>query len=349
MADAHRTEHTAKRKNEHIHICLDEQVNGEQITNGFERYRFLHEALPEIDFNEISTSATVFGKQQATPLLISSMTGGTELAHAINLRLVSAAEKRGWAIGLGSIRAAIENERLSYSYQLREHAPNVWMIANIGAVQFNYGYSVEQCRKAVQIMGANALVLHLNSMQEVFQPEGDTNFRDLLPKIADLCETLEVPVGVKEVGWGINGALAKKLVECGVQFIDVAGAGGTSWSQVEKFRQSDELRKQAAQTFAGWGIPTAQCVVDVRAHSANSFLIASGGMNNGLEAAKAIALGADLVGYGRALLSAAIDSVELVERQLERVEFELRAAMFGIGVSDLHQLRYTTKLLSSYI
>jgi isopentenyl-diphosphate delta-isomerase len=346
MSNAQDAQHTAKRKNEHIHICLEEQVNGEQITNGFEHYRFIHEALPEIDFGEISLNIDWFGKQQATPLLISSMTGGTEWAHAINLRLATAAEKRGWAIGLGSIRAAIENEQLAYSYQLREQAPNAWMIANIGAVQFNYGYSVEQCRRAVQLMGADALVLHLNSMQEVFQPEGDTNFRDLLPKIAYLCEHLNVPVGVKEVGWGISGPLAKRLLDCGVQFIDVAGAGGTSWSQVEKFRQSDELRKRAAQTFAGWGIPTAKCVVDVRKHSGNAKLIASGGMNNGLEAAKAIALGADLVGFGRSLLSVATDSTELVEFALEQVEFELRAAMFGIGASDLLQLRYSPQLVS---
>lgn len=347
MSNAHDSQHTAKRKNEHIHICLEEQVNGEHITNGFERYRFMHEALPEIDFNEISLSVEWFGKRQATPLLISSMTGGTEWAHAINLRLAVAAEKRGWAIGLGSIRAAIENEQLAFSYQLREQSPNAWMIANIGAVQFNYGYSVEQCRRAVQIMGADALVLHLNSMQEVFQPEGDTNFRNLLPKIAELCEQLDVPIGIKEVGWGINGLLAKRLLDCGVQFIDVAGAGGTSWSQVEKFRQSDELRKRAAQTFASWGIPTAECVVDVRKHSGNARLIASGGMNNGLEAAKAIALGADLVGFGRSLLAAATDSTELVERALEQVEFELRAAMFGIGAKDVSQLRYSPNLVPS--
>ena len=339
--------HTPKRKDEHIKICLEEQVNGEQITNGFENYRFLHEALPEIHFDEISLSSTCFKKTMKTPFLISSMTGGTEWAHAINIKLATAAEERGWAIGLGSIRAAIENEQLAFSYQLREQAPNVWMVANIGAVQLNYGYTIEQCKRAVEIMGANALVLHLNSMQEVFQPEGDTNFKGLISKIAQLSEQLAVPLGVKEVGWGIHGSLANKLIDCGVQFIDVAGAGGTSWSQVEKFRVKDSIRAQAAATFANWGIPTATCVSDVRRSNQDVFLVASGGMRNGLEAAKAIALGANQVGFGRALLASATESVEQVSDQLARIEFECRAAMFGIGASSISQLRNHPNLIKS--
>jgi isopentenyl-diphosphate delta-isomerase len=339
MSEIQHPEGTAKRKNEHIRICLDEQVNGEQITTGFERWHFQHEALPEIDFTTVDTTTTVLGKTQKTPLLISSMTGGTELAHAINLKLAIAAEKRGWAIGLGSIRAAIEDEQLAYSFQIREQAPTTWTIANVGAVQLNYGYQIKQCQRAVELMAADALVLHLNSMQEVFQPEGDTNFSGLLSKISKLCEQLAVPVGIKEVGWGIHGKLAAKLMDCGVKFIDVAGAGGTSWSQVEKYRVDDPLRKQAAQTFAGWGIPTADCVIDVRNHTEDAFIIASGGIHNGLEAAKAIALGSNLVGYGRTLLASATDSTELLEQQLERIEFELKAAMFGTGCANLHDLR----------
>jgi isopentenyl-diphosphate delta-isomerase len=331
---------TAKRKNEHIHICLDEAVNGEHISTGLEMYRFRHEALPEIQFQDISLGSQLLGRPMRTPLLISSMTGGTQLAHSINQKLAVAAEQRGWALGLGSIRAAIENRELAYSYQLRELAPDAYLIANLGAVQFNYGYTVEQCKQAIEIMGANALVLHVNSMQEVFQPEGDTDFRGLLGKIAKVCEALSVPVGVKEVGWGIHGKLAQRLAGLGVSFIDVAGAGGTSWSQVEKFRQSDPMLQQAAQTFAGWGIPTAECVVDVRHHNPNLFLVASGGMRTGLDAAKAIALGADSVGFGRSLLDAAVQSVEDVSRRLERIEFELRAAMFGIGVSDISTLKH---------
>jgi isopentenyl-diphosphate delta-isomerase len=179
-------------------------------------------------------------------------------------------------------------------------------------------------------------------MQEVFQPEGDANFSGLLKKITKLCEQLTVPVGIKEVGWGIHGKLAAKLVECGVRFIDVAGAGGTSWSQVEKYRVNDPLRKQAAQTFASWGIPTADCVLDVREQAKDAFVIASGGIHNGLEAAKAIALGANLVGYGRTLLANATESSELLEQQLERIEFELKAAMFGTGCANLDELRRAT-------
>jgi isopentenyl-diphosphate delta-isomerase len=344
MSRSDDSDQTAKRKNEHIHICLDEAVNGELISTGLETYRFKHEALPEINFQDISLRTQFLEFPLGTPLLISSMTGGTQLAHAINQKLAVAAEKRGWALGLGSIRAAIENRELAYSYQLRELAPQAFMIANLGAVQFNYGYTVEQCKQAIEIMGANALVLHVNSMQEVFQPEGDTDFRGLLAKIAQVCESLSVPVGVKEVGWGIHGKLAQQLTELGVAFIDVAGAGGTSWSQVEKYRQSDPMYQLAAQTFAGWGIPTAECVVDVRQQNKNLFLVASGGMRTGLDAAKAIALGADSVGFGRSLLDAAMQSVDEVSRRLERIELELRAAMFGIGAPDIPALKYHSAL-----
>ncbi|WP_127529805.1 type 2 isopentenyl-diphosphate Delta-isomerase [Paenibacillus kobensis] len=337
---------TAKRKGEHIRICLQEEVAGVGITPGFERYRFRHNALPELRFDSISLETDFLGKRLKAPLLVSSMTGGTDEASAINVRLAKTAEARGWAIGLGSMRAAIENEALADSFRVRHVAPTVPVIANLGAVQLGLGYGTEQCRRAVELAEADALVLHLNGMQELFQPEGDTDFSGLLHRINEVCRQLDVPVGVKEVGWGIDAATAARLHDAGVAFIDVAGAGGTSWSQVEKFRSSDRMRRAAAEAFADWGIPTAECIRDVRQRLPEAVVIASGGLGNGVEAAKAIALGANAVGFGRALLSQAAPAggEEALSSQFEQIEFELRAAMFGIGAATIAELAATDRL-----
>ncbi|MBU5670875.1 type 2 isopentenyl-diphosphate Delta-isomerase [Paenibacillus brevis] len=336
---------TSGRKTEHIRLCLEEQVSGAGITTGFEKYRFRHNALPELDFDEISLQTDFLGAGLRTPLLISSMTGGSELAWRINERLAEAAERRGWTMGVGSVRAAVEKEELARTFQVRRHAPSIPIIANLGAVQLNYGYGVEECKRAVTIAGADMLVLHLNSLQEVFQPEGDTRFGGLLSSIGKLCRELDVPVGVKEVGWGIDGQTARRLRESGVAFIDVAGAGGTSWSQVEKFRSADPVRRAAADAFAGWGIPTAECIREVRAAVPEAALIGSGGLNTGVDAAKALALGADLAGFGRALLGPAVQSEEQLDALLARVELELRTAMFGIGAGNVSALRDTPRLV----
>ncbi|MBH5317222.1 type 2 isopentenyl-diphosphate Delta-isomerase [Paenibacillus sp. GSMTC-2017] len=340
---------TAKRKGEHIQICLQEEVNGTGIVTGFERYRFKHNALPELAHEDVSLNTEWFGRTAHTPLLVSSMTGGTDEAGAINRRLAVAAEERGWAIGLGSMRAAIEKEELAASFLIRKEAPTIPVIANIGAVQLNYGFGVESCQRAVDLSGANALVLHLNALQEVFQPEGDTNFKGLLKKIGEVCRNVSVPVGVKEVGWGIDGETARRLSESGVAFIDVAGAGGTSWSQVEKFRVHDPVRREAAEAFADWGIPTAESLIEIKECAPHTMVIASGGLRNGVEAAKAIALGANYAGFGRVLLPQAAGvnrevSLQKLLLQFERIEFELRTAMFGIGVGTIEQLRRTNRL-----
>ncbi|MFC5651521.1 type 2 isopentenyl-diphosphate Delta-isomerase [Paenibacillus solisilvae] len=338
---------TVKRKGEHIRICLQEQVQSVGVDTGFGRYRFRHAALPEISFQEIDTAASFLGKSLRAPLLVSSMTGGTGEASAINRRLAEAAEARGWAMGLGSMRAAIENERLADTFDVRREAPTIPLIANLGAVQLNYGYGVDECRRTVELAGADGLVLHLNSLQEVFQPEGNTDFRGLLARIGEVCRYAGVPVGIKEVGWGIDAGAAAALAAVGVAFIDVAGAGGTSWSQVEKYRSSDPLREKAAEAFADWGIPTAECVRDVRAALPEACIIASGGMCSGADAAKALALGADLAGYGRMLLSGAAkrdDYTSGLHAQMEQIEFELRTAMFGIGVRTIGELRATDRL-----
>lgn len=341
---------TSARKGEHIRICLQEDVGSAGVRTGFENYRFRHNALPELSLDGIRLETELFGARLLAPLLVSSMTGGSDATGRINKRLAAAAQERGWAIGLGSMRAAIEKEELAATFRIRHEAPTAPVIANLGAVQLNYGFGVDACRRAVDLAEANALVLHLNSMQEVFQPEGDTDFRGLLLKIEEVCQSLQVPVGVKEVGWGIDGATALRLKDAGVSFIDAAGAGGTSWSQVEKHRSKDGMKRQAAEAFADWGIPTSDCVAELSAIVPDVTLIASGGLFTGVDAAKAIALGADLAGFGRALLPQAANpdaehSVESLILQFRRIEFELRAAMFGIGAASVEELRGTERLV----
>ncbi|MEK5257245.1 type 2 isopentenyl-diphosphate Delta-isomerase [Paenibacillus sp. FSL E2-0201] len=336
---------TGERKIEHVRLCLNEEVGGVGVTTGFEHYRFRHNALPELNFDDISLQTTFLERELRTPLLISSMTGGSKATGAINARLAEAAQRRGWALGVGSVRAAVERSELTETFYVRDKAPDIPVIANIGAVQLSYGFGVEECRRAVDIAGADFLVLHLNGLQEVFQPEGNTGFASLLSQIEKVCRTLEVPVGVKEVGWGIDGDTAGRLYNAGVAFVDVAGAGGTSWSQVEKFRSVDPIRRAAAEAFADWGTPTADCIAEVRAVSPKGALIGSGGLKHGVDAAKALALGADLAGFGRNLLGPAVDSEEALEAALAQVELELKIAMFGIGAPDLATLRGTSRLI----
>ncbi|AIQ49770.1 isopentenyl pyrophosphate isomerase [Paenibacillus sp. FSL R7-0273] len=336
---------TGERKLEHVRLCLNEAVGGSGITTGLEDYRFLHNALPELNFDDLSLRTVFLGRELQTPLLISSMTGGSKATGAINARLAEVAGRRGWALGVGSVRAAVERAELAETFRVRELAPDIPIIANIGAVQLSYGFGVEECRRAVEIAGADWLVLHLNGLQEVFQPEGNTGFASLLTQIEKVCRALPVPVGIKEVGWGIDGDTALRLYNAGVAFIDVAGAGGTSWSQVEKFRSTDPVRRAAAEAFADWGIPTADSIRGVRAAAPAGALIGSGGLKHGVDAAKALALGADLAGFGRSLLGPAVESEEALDRALAQVELELRIAMFGIGAADLSALRGTPRLL----
>lgn len=340
-------EQLKKRKEDHIRIVLEREVTG-KMTTGLEAYRFVPLALPEIDFASISlgTSFSPSGKKMKTPFLISSMTGGTLHGERINRNLAIAAEQQGWAMGLGSLRIVLEDPSVLSTFQVRKYAPSIPLIANLGAVQLNYGATVEDCQRIVELVEADALVLHLNSLQEVFQPEGNTNFHGLLSKIETLCRSLSVPVGVKEVGFGIAWDVAKRLAEAGVKFIDVAGAGGTSWIQVEKYRNPNPIFQRAAEAFADWGIPTADSLVEVRRAVSNAFVIASGGLHSGVDAAKTLALGADLIGFGRTLLQAAVDSTpEQIIEQMRQIELELKIAMFGIGVRTIEELRTTNRLV----
>ncbi|ENH96449.1 isopentenyl pyrophosphate isomerase [Gracilibacillus halophilus YIM-C55.5] len=334
-----------RRKAEHIEWCLTDEVEGDQVTNGLERYQFRHNALPELDFQQIDLTTTFLQRDIKTPFLISSMTGGAALAETINRHLAQAAEERGWIFALGSTRVMMESEHFRSSFQIRTYAPSIPIIANIGAVQLNYGFTVDQCKQILEWTEADAFVLHLNSIQEVIQPEGDTNFAHLLLKIEQLCQALDVPVGVKEVGFGIDGEIAKKLTDVGVSFIDVAGAGGTSWSQVEKLRSKERIKKQAAEALASWGNPTASCIVEANRSVPNQKVMASGGIRDGLDAAKALALGADHVGFARSVLKQSMHSYDALLEWMEIREWELRMIMFGIGAGTIQQLQTTDRLL----
>ena len=336
---------TIKRKSQHLDIALNENVES-GLTTGFESFHFKHCALPEINFNEIDTTTTFLGKPIQAPLLISSMTGGTELAFKVNKHLATAAEKRGWVMAVGSTRAGVENQKVAHTFQIRKYAPSIPILTNLGAVQLNLGYGVEEARHSVEMVQADALILHLNGLQEVFQKEGDTDFSDLLKKIEKLCSDIEVPVGVKEVGWGIDGPTAQKLFNAGVSFVDVAGAGGTSWVQVEKYRLEDQVKREAAEAFVDWGIPTAICLQEAVAMNPDKTILASGGLRNGVDVAKALALGASLGGFGRSLLRGAFESSDAVQQVLGRIEFELRTAMFAIGAHTLDELKQTDRLIS---
>jgi isopentenyl-diphosphate delta-isomerase len=335
----------SRRKTEHIEICLNEDVASRGEGTGFADYRFRHLALPEVDFKAIDTSTEFLSRKIKVPFMVSSMTGGTDEAGRINVRLAEAAERKGWAMGLGSLRAAIAYPRTAPSYQVRQYAPNVPLLANLGAVQLNYGFGISECRKAVELADADALVLHLNGLQELFQREGDSDFSGLLKKIEELCRDAEFPIGVKEVGWGIDGDTARRLTDAGVSFIDVAGAGGTSWSEVEKHRSGDRILREAAKAFEGWGTPTADCIAETRASAPDAYVIGSGGLANGVDAAKAIALGANLASFGRSLLAPALHSPERLSDLFDRLEFELKAAMFGIGAANISELSATDRLV----
>ena len=333
-----------QRKTEHIDLCLTEDVTGVERTNGLDRWRFRHEALPEINFDDIRLDSSFLGRKMKVPFVISSMTGGTEKAMLINRHLAEAAERKGWAMGLGSTRAALEKPDTAYTFQIRKYAPSIPVFANLGAVQLNKGYGAEACERIIDLVEADGLVLHLNSLQEVVQSGGDTDFKGLLKKIEAICHALPVPVGVKEVGWGIDGPLAKRLADAGAAFIDVAGAGGTSWSQVEKLRSGDPVVREAAEVLKSWGISTADCLASIRSEKLQTKIIASGGMTNGLDAAKSLALGANLTGFGRSILKDATESAEALIQTFSIREMELKMVMFGIGAESIEDLRNTRQL-----
>ena len=335
---------TQNRKADHIRICLEDNVQSPAITTGLEKYRFTHACLPEIDGKDIDVSTTFLGKHLHAPLLISSMTGGTEQAGIINRRLAEVAQEYKLAMGVGSVRVAVEKPQVADTFAVRKYAPDILLFANLGAVQLNYEYGIDECLRIVDLVEADALILHINPLQEFIQPRGDTNFYGLLDKISDLCNDLPVPVIAKEVGNGISATMAEKLIAVGVQAIDVAGAGGTSWAMVESERAETSLQRRLGQTFGDWGIPTADCIASIREHDPDIPLIASGGLRNGLDVAKAIALGADIAGLAMPFLKAAAVSEAAVVELTEVLIAEITTVLFCTANSNLYKLKQSQSL-----
>ncbi|OKH48829.1 type 2 isopentenyl-diphosphate Delta-isomerase [Calothrix sp. HK-06] len=335
---------TQSRKADHIRICLEEDVQFRQTTNGFEKYRFTHCCLPEIDCDEINLSQSFLGKTLNAPLLISSMTGGTEQAGIINLRLAQVAQDYKIAMGVGSQRVAVEKPQVIDTFAIRKHAPDALLFANLGAVQLNYKYGLDQCLQIVDMLEADALILHLNPLQECIQPRGDKNFKGLLDKINILCSKLTVPVIAKEVGNGISQQMAQKLIAAGVKVIDVAGAGGTSWAKVEGERAETAMQRRLGRTFADWGLPTAECINSIRAIAPDIPLIASGGLRDGLDVAKAVALGANIAGLAMPFLRAAADSEAAVYDLASVLVAEITTVLFCTGNTTLASLQSSGSL-----
>lgn len=329
-----------QRKEDHIRINLEEDVSFKAVTTGLEKYRFTHRAVPELNLAEVDTSVSLFGKTMTTPLFVSSMTGGTARARAINLKLAEAAQAYGMAMGLGSQRAALEDAELAASYRVRDVAPDILLFANVGAVQLNYGYGVEQMQRAIDMIEADALILHFNPLQEAVQPEGDDDFSGLLPKIETICRSVSVPIIAKEVGWGFSKKDVSVLVEAGVSAFDVAGAGGTSWSQVEMYRAPTKRHAEVARAFIDWGIPTAESIENCIGIVADLPILASGGLKNGIDIAKCIALGASMGGMaGQFLKAGEAGGIEGAIEFAEIITEQLRIAMFCAGANDIEALQ----------
>jgi len=329
------------RKEEHLRACAERNVQSPLHSTGLEHYRFAHCALPEIALDDVQLGVSFLGKRLRAPILISAMTGGTAAGGRINFHLAEAAQTLGIAMGVGSQRAAIEDPTVSWTYQVRQSAPDAVLLANLGAVQLNYGYGLEQCRAAVDMIRADALVLHLNPLQECLQPDGNTDFSGLLEKIESICKTLPVPVIVKEVGWGLSDDVARRLMRTGVSALDVAGSGGTCWSEVEKHRIAQPAQRKIAADFAEWGIPTSEAVVRASRVTDDIPIIASGGIRTGIDVAKCLSLGAAIAGLAHPLVRPALLSVDATIETLSIIIDELRIAMFCAGAKDIPTLRDT--------
>ncbi len=328
------------RKKDHIRIATSDKV---QIGSaGFERYRFVHNALPEINFAKIDTKTKFLGKKIDYPIFISCMTGGVFEGEKINKNLAVAAQNFNIPIGVGSQRGAIEHPVLRKYFKVRKYAPDVPVLANIGMVQLNYGFGLNQYREAVEMVEADALVVHLNPIQEVIQPEGDTNFEKLLPKLEQITKKIKVPVIVKEVGFGLSSSVVTRLYDIGIRYFDTAGWGGTNWALIEGLRGKAD--KKLGALFSNWGIPTTDSIL----HTAtvkkekkvkDMIILGSGGVRTGVDIAKVLVLGADLAGIAAPFAKAAKTSYRQVEKLVENLTRELRVAMFGVGAINLRELK----------
>jgi len=337
---------TERRKKEHLKIALSDEA---QIGSaGFEKYRFVHNALPEIDFDKIDTSTTFpanagkLGKKVSYPFFISCMTGGLEKGTVINRNLAKAAQKYNIPMGVGSLRAALERPGLAKTFEIRKYAPDVPLMANVGLVQLNYGFGRNELQKCVDLIRADALVVHVNPIQEVIQPEGDRNFEHLLPKLERIVKNFPVPVIVKEVGFGLSKDVIERLYNIGIRTFDTAGWGGTNWAYTEGERRDGF--SHLGRLFSDWGIPTTESVkyaaeVKKEKKAQDITILASGGVRTGIDVAKSLALGADLAGLAAPFGKAALESEQSVCELIETIAYELKIAMFGVGARGIQDLK----------
>jgi isopentenyl-diphosphate delta-isomerase len=330
----------ARRKVEHLDIVLNRDIRSGTTTTGLEAVRFAHHALPDLDLVKIDLGTRFVGRDVRAPILISSMTGGPAQSRSINENIAEAAQTLGLAFGVGSQRIALEEgQRAGFDRRLRRVAKDVPILANFGAGQLRTWDGVEMARRAVDMIEADALIIHLNPLQEAVQERGDRDWRGLLAEIERICRHVTFPVVAKEVGCGITGKVARQLVDAGVSVIDVAGAGGTSWAAVEAERGSTPRARATAAVFREWGVPTAQALLQVRQCCPDVDVIASGGLRNGIDCAKAVRLGADMTGLAAGLLAEAVAGPEALIQHLEIVIEQLRIACFCTGSANLASLR----------
>lgn len=327
-----------QRKRDHIDIILSGRAR-HTSGNSFDAFDFVHDALPDIDFDGIDLSKVFLGKALRLPYLASSMTGGPKLGGAINRNIAEAAQELGFAMGVGSQRIALGGgSGHGLDETVRKVAPDIALYANLGAVQFARGMTVDDATRAVAAIHADALILHLNPLQEVLQLGGDTDWRGVTKAIEGVCSSVGVPVIAKEVGAGISADVARRLVELGVSAIDVAGTGGSSWAAVEGLRQPDAAGQDVAEIYRNWGLATAECLLAIRADLPSLPLIASGGVRHGLDGAKAVRLGADLVGQAGQLLQAATLGVDEVIAHVKAWERAFKIACFCTNSATMKDL-----------
>ena len=327
------------RKDDHIRVCLEEQVDDLGVSPGFDEYRFDHDALPELNLEEVSTHGSFLGKTIEAPFMIGAMTGGTAKAGAVNRILAEAAERTGIPMALGSQRPMLESSESSVSYSVRDIAPTIPILGNIGAVQLNYGVTAERLNEMIAVSGVDALMFHINPLQEAIQPGGDTRFKGLLDRLRETIPLLSVPAFVKEVGSGFSETTATKLQSLPISGVEIAGVGGTSWSKVEAHRTQDSGQAEAGMRLATWGMPTAESIQIVRNAFPEKIVISSGGVRSGLDIAKSIALGADMGAMAKPFLQAAQDGVSSVIARIEALKQEIRIIQFVTGASIPEELR----------
>jgi isopentenyl-diphosphate delta-isomerase len=335
-----------QRKQEHIEAILKDPLI-ERKQSGFDKIQLTHRALPELDFSQIDTSTNFLEKKLAFPLLISSMTGGADNNLVkINQNLAIAAENQQVALAVGSQRAMIIDKQAEESFKLRQFAPNIPLIANIGAVQLNYGFGIEEAQRIVDVLQADALYLHLNPLQEIIQPEGDTNFSQLTEKIAVLNEAIDVPVILKEVGCGLSAKDIDLGLEAGIKWFDTAGRGGTSWSRIEAHRQDKlEQADSLGNLFQDWGLTTPEALDIARQYQNHANFIASGGIRTGIDMVKSVIMGGCVCGVASSFLRPAINSSQEVEKQIQQLEQGYRTAQFLLGAADFKGLFLNSALI----